>query len=158
MTGSPNDAETPDPLSDYEPAKYTDPMQRVLAEETVEAIESRPFVTVEASTPVRQAIELLHQSGVSSLMVLKDDRLVGIFTERDVLEKVVESYERVATQAVESFMTAEPTIVYQSDPAAAALAAISVAGHRHVPVLDLDENVQGILSPRRVFQFVDQRL
>jgi len=147
-------SDAPDPLSNYEPPKFHDPVQRLLAEECVDAIECRPYLAVEPTTSVREAVAKLYDSHVSSLLVVHNDRLIGIFTERDVLEKVVECYDRIAGKPVEQFMTTEPTIVYSSDPSAAAVAAIAVAGHRHVPVLDMEEKVYGVASPRRVFQFL----
>ena len=53
-------------------------------------------------------------------------------------------------------MTPDPTIVFHSDAAAPAAAAIAVAGHRHVPVLDMYEHVQGVVSPQRVFAFMEK--
>lgn len=146
----------PDLLSDYDPPHYEDPVRAMLVEEPVDAMEHQPYLSVSPRTTVGEAVELLHQTGVSSLLVVEEDRLRGIFTERDVLEKVVERYGRARSAPVEDYMTVDPTIVYGSDPSAAAIAAIAVAGHRHVPVLDMDEKVQGVVSPRRVFQFINQ--
>ena len=145
-----------DPLSDFEPVEYASELERAFVEDCVEAIEAKPFLQISPSTPVHEAVEMLNDSGASSLLVVKDERLAGIFTERDVLEKIAEQYPRLLNEPVEKFMTADPTIIYQSDPAASAAAAIAVAGHRHVPVLDLNENVQGIVSPRRVFDFIEK--
>ena len=149
-------SEPDDLLSNFEPVQYASELQRALSEETVSEIESKPFLQIDSHAPVREAVEMLHDSGVSCLLVVDGEHLVGIFTERDVLEKVVERYARVSVEPVEKFMTSDPTIVYESDPVAAAAAAISVAGHRHVPVLDLENQVQGIVSPRRVFDFMEK--
>ena len=149
-------AEQDDPLSNFEPVSYSTELQRALAEDHVGALNSRPYLMIAPQAPLSEAIEMLHQSGVSSLLVVDGQRLVGIFTERDVLEKVVEQYSRVSSDPVERFMTSDPTIVFQTDPSAAAAAAIAVAGHRHVPVVDMDQHVQGIVSPRRVFEFMEQ--
>ena len=149
-------AESDDLLSNFEPVEYSSELERAFAEDSVEEIEAKPYLHVSPSTPVCQAIEMLHDSGVSSLLVVDGDSLMGIFTERDVLEKIVEQYPRLSRESVENFMTTDPTIVYQSDPAAAAAAAIAVAGHRHVPVLDMNEKVVGIVSPRRVFEFMEK--
>lgn len=149
-------AEMNDPLSNFEPVQYASELERALAEDAATAIECQPFLTIAPHASLGEAIELLGESGVSSLLVVDGDRLLGIFTERDVLEKVVEQYSRVRSQPVEQFMTSDPTIIYESDPSAAAAAAIAVAGHRHVPVLDMDRRVRGIVSPRRFFQFVDK--
>ncbi len=156
-TPNQNDADDViDPLSDYEPVEYASRLQRAFAEEKVDQIESQPFLAVDSKTSIRETVKRLGDSQLSSLLVVEEGKLVGVFTERDVLEKIAEQFERVAEEPVKSFMTSRPTIVYQSDPSAAAAAAIAVAGHRHVPVLDLKDNVQGIVSPRRLFQFMEQ--
>ena len=92
----------------------------------------------------------------ASLLVVDDGRVIGIFTERDVLEKVAEQYPKLASHPVSEFMTADPAVVYQTDPAAAAVASIAVAGHRHVPVLGIDDDLIGVIGPRRVFDFVQK--
>jgi signal-transduction protein with cAMP-binding, CBS, and nucleotidyltransferase domain len=150
--------ESVDPLSDFEPHEYSSELARAFAEDPIESVDSKPYLRVSRFTSVHEAVEMLHDSGDSSLLVVDGERLVGIFTERDVLERVVEKYPRISTQPVENFMTTDPTIVYQSDPAAAAAAAIAIAGHRHVPVVDMDENIQGVISPRRVFEFIEKHL
>ena len=144
-----------DPIENYDPSVYSSDLQRALAEETIEAITSRPYHRIEASETVRQALQRMSDEKTASLLVTEDDELVGIFTERDVLEKVVERYLRVRDRPIREVMTEDPTVVYETDPAAAAVAAIAIAGHRHVPVLDLNERLTGMISPRRVFDFVD---
>ena len=149
-------ADFEDPLSDYEPAEYSDQLERALAEETVEAITSKPFLQVTSNTTIRQAVQTMSGAKSSSILVIEDERVVGIFTERDVLEKVAEFYPKLASHPVSEVMTSDPTVVYESDPAAAAVASIAVAGHRHVPVLGIDDRLIGVIGPRRVFEFVEQ--
>ena len=150
--------EPEDQLSNFEPVQYPSELQRALAEDSVAEVDVKPFLQIAPDAPVHEAVEMLHDSGVSSLLVVDGESLIGIFTERDVLEKVVERYPRVSFEPVGNFMTTDPTIIYESDPVAAAAAAIAVAGHRHVPVVDLDEKVQGVVSPRRVFEFMEKHL
>tara|TARA_R110002049_G_scaffold4601_5_gene32617 strand:- start:858995 stop:859456 length:462 start_codon:yes stop_codon:yes gene_type:complete len=145
-----------DPLSDFEPIAYESELHRALAEESVDTIESQPYVWIEPSATIRESIRALHNAKVSSLLVVSEGAIVGIFTERDVLEKVAEQYSRLAETAVSEVMTTNPTVIYETDPAATALAAIAVEGHRHVPVLGVDDSVHGIVSPRRAFHFVQQ--
>jgi CBS domain-containing protein len=146
-----------DPLSNYEPTEYGTELERALAEETVAAIQTKPFMKVHQSQMVYEAIEMLHGASVSSLLVVDDeDRLVGIFTERDVLERVAENFSKLTATRVSEVMTKNPSIVYETDPAAAAIAAIAIEGHRHVPVLSVDGQVMGVISPRRVCQFIER--
>ncbi len=147
-----------DPLSNFDPPQYKSELQRVLAEELAGGIECRPYKTIDAGASIREAVKTLGETKVSSLLVVEADKVVGIFTERDVLEKVAEDYPTLADSPVSQVMTSDPTVVYESDPAAAAVAAIAVAGHRHVPVLKVDSSLLGIVSPRRFIQFLDQHL
>ena len=152
---SPDPTEFEDPLSDFEPAQYASELERALAEETVAKIQLKPYLQFSPDTPVYEAVRQLHESKVASALVVDDNgNLVGLFTERDVLERVAEGFERNTKQPVSEVMTSEPTVVYESDPAATAIAAIAVEGHRHVPVLDMDGKVLGLASPRRVFDFM----
>ena len=147
-----------DPLSNYEPAEYPSELERALAEETVDAIQTTPYSQIGPTSTVLDAIKLLDESQVSSLLVVDEGRLVGIFTERDVLEKIVEQYPKFCNASVSELMTSDPTVIYETDPAASAVAAIAVAGHRHVPVLRVDDTILGVVSPRRVFDFIQKLL
>jgi CBS domain-containing protein len=147
-----------DPLSNYEPAEYASDLHRVLAEEPISEIQSTPCVQVGKQASIRDAIEALDKSKVSSLLVVDGNKLVGIFTERDVLEQVAGQFPQMANSPVVEVMTPNPTVVYESDPVGTAVAAIAVAGHRHVPVLRIDGTVMGLVSPRRVLSYLEQHL
>lgn len=147
-----------DPLSNYEPREYSDALREALAEEDVSAIRSRPYAEISSDKSVYGALQALAGLKVASLLVVEDGRLVGVFTERDVLERVALRGLDTKTVAVREVMTANPVVVYETDPAGAALSAIAVAGFRHVPVLDVKNAVVGVISPRRVFEFLQQRM
>ena len=147
-----------DPLSNYEPRSYGDALQEALAEETVAAIQSRPYAEITPDKTVYSALQVLSGLKVASLMVVEHRRLLGLFTERDALERVAPRFEEVKRLPVREVMTTHPVVVYETDPAGAALSAIAVAGYRHVPVLGVNEEVVGVISPRRVFAFIRARL
>lgn len=149
-------AQFEDPLSNYDSATYTCDLERALAEESVTEITSKPFIQVMPTNTVREAIEKMATAQSASVTVVDEGRVVGILTERDVLERVAERYAKLANRPVSEVMTSNPEVVYDTDPAAAALASIAVAGHRHVPVLGMDGSVRGVITPRRVFDFVEQ--
>lgn len=148
-----------DPLSNFEPVCYESDLQEALAESPVDEIQSRPYAEIKSSATIRQALLALHGLRVASLLVVDDGQLKGIFTERDVLERVAEQYPRLTDRPVSEVMTKDPCVVYADDPAGTALAAIAAAGYRHVPVLDgSSEKLVGIVSPRRVFGFMEGKL
>ncbi len=147
-----------DPLENYEPKEYSDPIQAALAEQTVAAIQSTPFVSVTADTPVKEAVDKLASLHVACLLVEEDDKLVGVFTDRSVLDHVALEYEDVKEKPVRDVMTVNPVVVYETDSSAAALSVMAVSGFRHVPVLSIDEKILGIVSPQRITAFLFAQL
>jgi len=146
-----------DPLSDYEPIEYSSEICRVIAEDSVMEIQTQPFAEVSPDTTISEAVHVLYGLKVASLLIVEDGKLVGIFTERDMLEKVAERFAKLAHLPVSEVMVLQPVVVYESDPIGAALAAIAVGGYRHVPVLSLAGKVLGVVSPRRVNEFLGRR-
>jgi CBS domain-containing protein len=146
-----------DPLENYEPSEYKDRLEEALAEETVAAIRSKPYAEISPDKTVYSALQVIAGLKVASLLVVENGTLVGVFTERDALERVVSQYHGVKHLPVCDVMTSTPVVVYETDPAGAALSAIAVAGYRHVPVLDVHDKVVGVISPHRVFEFIQER-
>lgn len=144
-----------DPLENFEPKTYADPLEQALAEETVAAIQSQPYASVSPDTTIREALEMLANLQIACLLIEDNERLVGVVTDRDVLDKVALEYDKVCDQPVSSIMTADPVVVYETDSSAAALTVMAVSGFRHVPVLDLHEKILGIVSPQRVTAFLE---
>ncbi|MCA9258898.1 MAG: CBS domain-containing protein [Planctomycetales bacterium] len=147
---NPDVAEFEDPLCNYEPAKFDDAIAQALAERPVADIQIHPYSQVTSRTTVRRAMQALSGLRISSLLVIDHDKLTGVFTERDVLERVADRFEELCDRPISEVMTTNPVVVRDTDPLGAALAAIVAGGYRHVPVINWDDKVVGIVSPRRV--------
>jgi len=132
-----------DPLSDYSEPEYADELERALAEDALTDMDITPF---EAVPPT-----------IYSMMIVEDGKLVGIFTERDVLTKVAEQYETVREQPISSVMTPNPVSVYDIEPPAKALNLMTIGGFRHIPVLNADDKVVGIVGPQRTSTYLATR-
>lgn len=153
----PDPDEFQDPLENYEPRTYADELERTLAEESVAAIHARPFLAIPADTPVHEALEKLVGRDIASTLVVDDQqRLVGIFSDRDALDKVALEYDAMKDRPVSEVMTKNPVFVREDDSSAAALCVMAAAGYRHVPVLSADDQIVGIVSPHRVVEFLQQ--
>lgn len=135
-----------------------DPLEEALLERPVAEIRTRPFLSVPPQTSVQAAMELMVAKRVGCVLVVDGDRLVGLFSERDVLDRVAERYREVRESPIAEFMTTNPAVVYDDDPAAAALCAMAACGYRHVPVLDLDEKITGLVGPLRMLTFIQEHL
>ncbi len=113
-------------------------------------------VTVPPDAPVARAVELMRARKVSAVLVVeraKPRRLVGIFTERDLVNRALPA-RGWARARVEKFMTRAPEALRAGDPVAYAVNKMSVGRFRHVPVVDDAGRAAGILSARDVLDFV----
>jgi len=153
-TSSATDEEFQDPLENYDPPQYDDAFQQALLEKSVAQMHIQPFTSVTAETTVSAAMEKLVGDQIACLLVEDSGKLVGVFSDRDVLDKVALEYDDVKDKPVSEVMATDPVYVYETDSAAAALNVMAVSGYRHVPVVNLDETIVGILSPNRMTQFM----
>ena len=143
-----------DPLENYDPKTYDDPVEHALTEQSAEAIQSTPFVSIPPSTPVSEAVAQLANGPLACLLVVEDEKLVGLFAERDVLDKVALRYDEVRDNPVADVMTADPVCVLNTDSPAAVLNVMAISGYRHVPVVTLDGKPLGVATPQRVTSFL----
>lgn len=110
-----------------------------------------PPQLVDAMTPVADAIRRMHEQELDCLLVMADDRLVGIFTDRDAVLKA--AGRDLATYDVRDLMTRDPVVLRAGDTIAVAIHKMAVGGFRHVPIID-GERPLGVVSARDVFRHV----
>ncbi|MDH3468643.1 MAG: CBS domain-containing protein [Gammaproteobacteria bacterium] len=101
--------------------------------------------SVSPDASVYEAMEIMADKGVGALVVLENDKLIGIITERDYARKVVLK-ERASKQTrVEEIMTKAVLYVRPGQTVEQCLAIMTEKRSRHLPVLDGD-NLVGIVS------------
>jgi CBS domain-containing protein len=103
------------------------------------------LLTVEAGALLTDAVRSMDERRVGAVLVLDGDRLVGVFTERDVLRAVARGLAPDAV--VGDWMTRGPETIESGDPAQHAAVLMIHGGFRHLPVVD-EGRVVGILSIR----------
>jgi CBS domain-containing protein len=123
----------------------------------IRALEPRKAVTIPESTPIRDAIRLMLEREIGAVLVERDGRAVGIFTERDVLRRVVFAGLDQA-RSVGDVMTADPETLGLDDGIAFALNKMIVRGYRHVPIVDAEDRPLAVLSLREVVSYVVELL
>ena len=111
---------------------------------------------VVATTPddtVLAAAQLMNERGIGGLVVKQGDQLAGIFTERDILRRVVGAQHDPATTRVREVMTA-PVLTVGPDTRVAECRAIFTDRRiRHLPVVDADGSVCGVVTSGDLLAF-----
>ncbi|MGB2874448.1 MAG: CBS domain-containing protein [Gaiellaceae bacterium] len=113
-------------------------------------------VTVSPEDPVRLAIARMLEENVGSVAVCEGERLVGIFTERDVLRLAGEG-PNFADVEVGDVMTRQLVTLSPDDDILDAARLMSERKIRHVPVLQ-GENLLGMIGIREVVRVLVERL
>ena len=112
-----------------------------------DVIGQQQLVMLPSSATVREAAICMSERQVGAVLVTRDGALEGIFTERDLLHRVVApGRDPNGTRLVE-VMTKDPDTIEADDYAIEALSRMSERGYRHLPVLD-NGRLVGIVSRR----------
>src|SRR5262245_37065225 len=104
-------------------------------------------VQLPSSATVREAAQKMRNRHVGAVLVVSGERLEGIFTERDVVNRVVAEGLDPDGTTLATVMTTNPDTIAPTDTAITALRRMQDGGYRHLPVVDRGHLV-GIVSRR----------
>lgn len=104
-------------------------------------------VTAPKSLTVREAARTMKASNIGALMVVDGTRLVGIFTERDALFRVLAEGRDPGTTELSEVMTTQPSTIHPDAPFIDALRTMHRGRFRHLPVVEFDRPL-GLVSVR----------
>lgn len=127
-----------------------------------EAVLSRPLsalppaepVTVESPTSVLEAVHLMRDRHAGCVLVVRGGKLRGIFTERDVVGRVVAAGLDPARTAVRRVMTPSPETLRPTDSIAFSLNLMSLGGYRHIPLVDKAGAPVGTVSMKDIVGYL----
>jgi len=112
------------------------------------------LVSVEAAATVAEAVQVMVENDVGAVVVKTEDGLVGgIFTERDLLVRVVNAERDPKSTPISLVMTPDVEFVSPGTKVEAALALMYVQRHRHLLVID-GPRVHGLVSMRDLAQWI----
>lgn len=114
-----------------------------------ELVKDRKVYSVDASRTVLEAARYMMEHNVGAVPVLRNGELVGIFSERDIMNRVVAVGRTPGTTSVSEVMTANPRAVPADETIEECLFIMREFGFRHLPIVEGRE-VKGLVSLRDV--------
>lgn len=125
-------------------------LQRMAQSTVRNALDGRAPIFSTGDKTVHEAALVLSEKNIGALCVLAGDRLIGIFSERDILRKVVAAGRDPDAMRVAEAMTPNPRTVGPETSLADALSLMTDGHFRHLPVVEDDGHVIATLSIRDI--------
>ena len=110
-------------------------------------LQSKPkqIFSVPRSTSVFDALQFMMDKNISALLVMEDEKLCGIFSERDYARKIVLQGKSSKTTPIEEVMTSKLITIAPQEPIDRCMELMTNNHIRHLPVLE-SETVVGMIS------------
>lgn len=115
------------------------------SERRISQVMHKGAVTLSPDASIRQTAKKMSQHGVSSIMVMENDRLVGVVTDRDLRNRVLAT-EIDPKESVSLIMSAKPKYIFENNRVFSALHLMLRHNIHHLPVLDENHKPLGMLT------------
>lgn len=124
-----------------------------LRRDSVSDLNINPPVIFDPGDPVRDAVSAMRDLKTGCVLICESGKLVGIFTERDVLTRVL-AQNLAPTTPLGDVMSPNPVRVRLEDNIRDVVRLMHQGGYRHVPVVDSDASVMGVASVRKLMEYL----
>ena len=112
-----------------------------------ELIQGKSFYTANSDQSVYDTARYMAEKDIGAVPILEDNRLVGIFSERDIIKRVIVAGRDVRNTLVKDVMTTELVVAQSTEEIAQVLEKMQISRCRHMPVV-VGDRLAGFLSLR----------
>ena len=129
-------------------------MNPAIVATAIEELPARPFARVQSDDAMWKVVAEMTDNGRGAAVVEDGRRLVGIFTERDLVSRLDHGDILWSHVLVRDVMTPAPTVVRADDTVGEAMRRLLAGRRRHLPIVDMFGSAIGLLSIRDLLAFV----
>jgi CBS domain-containing protein len=122
--------------------------------EPISVLQPANPVCADRATSVGDVVRQMQDHHIGCVLIVDDGKLVGVFTERDLLCDVFGSGTDPESAAVDRFMTENPERLRSADPIVFALNKMSLGGFRHIPLVDDEDRPVGVISVKDIADYI----
>ncbi len=120
----------------------------------ISTLNLKPAVVVQSGTPVEDCIGTMVARHFGCLLVVEDEQVCGIFTERDALLRLVEHANAFEKLTINDIMTPDPASLSATDTLETALKTMNQGGYRHLAVVDSLNKPTAVLSVKDIVSYI----
>jgi len=145
------------PLVDFGKPTPRSTLERNIVQDTIRCLSPKSPLIATPETPIGEVVRLLTEKELGCIVIARDELILGIFSERDVLLKLNAAAQKMLTRPVSEFMTKSVETLDIDDRIALALHKMDLGGYRHLPVTD-DGKLVGIISIRDIMRYMTETI
>lgn len=116
-----------------------------------EILKGREIFTINSGSSIKETVNYMAEKGVGILPVMKDGKLVGVFSERDLVKRVIAKDRDLYLTKVDEVMTTNLVVAKIDESHESTLAKMKEAKTRHILIIDGDQ-LSGVLSIRDLLE------
>jgi len=120
-------------------------------ESVKDLIKGREVFTVHSGTSIKETVNYMASKSVGLLPVMKDEKLVGVFSERDLVKRVIAKDKDLNSTLVDDVMSTSLVIAKIDESNESVLAKMKEAKTRHILIIN-DDKLVGVLSLRDLLE------
>jgi len=134
------------------PPKSTD---KQLKEKKISEIVNPRLIQAPPDITVARAVDFMRENESAYIVVADKNKVVGMFTETDVIQKILDT-DADWKKPIADFMTKKPLTLKPSDTVADAIDLMAEFGFYHIPLVDDNNDLAGVLSVRTLVRFLSE--
>lgn len=157
IDGADHCEECQQPLDYMSKPRAANAIERSLMKDRVSSLKPHTPLTVAPEEPVGEVLIRMVEHEIGCVVVARDQQIVGIFSERDALDRLNVDFAALADRPVSQFMTPSPEAVDTDARIAFAIHKMDVGGYRHMPVVT-NGRISGVISVRDVLRYITETL
>jgi len=128
-------------------------IRQSLTHDAIQTLQVRAALTVGPDANVEAAITRMRERGEGCVIITEHGKPIGVFTERDVLVKFLGDGGD-PTRNITKVMTGPPQVAVEGCTVASVIRQMHAGGFRHLPVVDAEGMLRGVVSVKRVVEFL----
>jgi len=122
--------------------------------DNISSIGIKEAILKDEEASIQSVIESMQTTHSSCIIIINNDKITGIFTERDVVTKIVSKNVDIKNEKICNYMTNNPETLQPDDSIAFALNKMTDGGFRHIPIVSSDSKDIYIISMQDIINSI----
>ncbi len=139
------------------PRRPHSPVGEGMLRDCIDVLEPKQPIAVTPGTAIEKVLQVMLENKIGSILVTEDDKLIGIFSDRDVVNRIGVEFEALRSHPVSEFMTSLPGTLEAENKIIFAVHKMAFGNYRHVPIVEGDRPV-GVISIRDILRYTEEQI